>query len=82
MVRSAEAKRCFFRLVVGTLGGHPDDDRPVLIRKKDFDELGEITRELLNLLAEMQQMGYIIATDADKQDWTPIEIPRFRVVGE
>jgi hypothetical protein len=67
----------------GTLGRHPHDDRPVLIREKDFDELGEITRELLNLLAEMQQMGYIIiATDADKQDWTRIEIPRFRVVGE
>ena len=78
-------------------GRHPDDDRPVLVRKGKLYELGdltpgsfvgvychgEITRELLNLLAEMQQMGYIIiATDADKQDWTRIEIPRFRVVGE
>jgi hypothetical protein len=44
---------------------------------------GEITREMLNLLAEMWQMGYVLlATDANKQDWTQIEIPRFRVVGE
>ena len=36
-----------------------------------------------NLLAEMQQMGYvIIATDASKQVWTQIDIPRFRVVAE
>ncbi len=84
-------------MVVGTLGRHPDDDRPVLVRKGELYELGdltpgsfvgvyfhgEITSEMMNLLAEMQQMGYVImAIDASKMPWTQIEIPKFRVVGE
>lgn len=84
-------------MAVGTLGRHPDDDRPVLVRKGKLYELGdltpgsfigvyfhgEITSEMLNLLAEMRQMGYIIlATDARTESWTRIEIPKFRVVGD
>ena len=43
----------------------------------------DISREAMNLLAEMRQGGYpVIATDATKEPWTQIQVPRFRVVGE
>jgi hypothetical protein len=85
-------------ICVGRIGRHPDDNRPVLICDGRFYQVtdlvpgsfigvywfSEITQEDMNLLVEMQQMGYaLLAADTRTQpQWTPIEIPRFRVVGE
>jgi hypothetical protein len=84
-------------MLVGGVGRHPDDDCPVLIREGEHYRLSdlvegsfvgiyffaEITREMLNLLVEMRQMGWVIcATDARTPTWIRLEIPRFRVVGE
>ena len=84
-------------MLVGSAGRHPDNDCPVLIREGQHYRLqdlvegsfvgiyffAEITRDMLNLLVEMRQMGWVIcATDARTESWTRVAIPNFRVVGE
>ena len=42
-----------------------------------------MTREMQNLLVEMQQAGYCFyVVDTSKEPWTQIDIPRFRIIGE
>jgi hypothetical protein len=43
---------------------------------------GEVTREAMNLLVEMRQAGFVMmVVDATTPDWSPIEVPKFKVVG-
>jgi hypothetical protein len=84
-------------MLVGGLGRHPEDGRPVLTHDGQYYGVGdlapgsfigvyfwgEVTRDAMNLLVEMRRSGWVIcAVDARTEHWTGIEIPKFRVVGE